>query len=65
MILDIFMPDKDTVTIDLPIKTDVPLVFAIAEKKRVKELTEKNLDIRTMTRQFKVTNMPQNYEVLG
>ena len=55
------MPDKDTVTIDLPMDTDVPLVFAVCEKKRVKDLTEKYIDIRMMTRQFVIKNLPQNY----
>lgn len=59
------MPDKDTVTIDLPLNTDVPLVFAITEKKRVKEITEKYIDIRMMTRQFSIKQLSQNYEVLG
>jgi hypothetical protein len=61
MLLDIFMPDKDTVTIDLPMDTDVPLVFAVCEKKSVKDLTEKYIDIRMMTRQFVIKNLPQNY----
>jgi hypothetical protein len=65
MLLDIFMPEKDTVTIDIPLKADSPIVLAVAQKKQVKDLTEKNLDIRTMTRQFNVTNLNQSYEVLG
>lgn len=59
------MPDKDTVTIDLPLNTDAPLVFAITEKKRVKDMTEKYIDIRMMTRQFSIKQLSQNYEVLG
>lgn len=39
MLLDIFIPDKDTVTIDIPVKTDIPLVFAVVHKKQIKELT--------------------------
>ena len=65
MLLDIFMPEKDTVTIDISLKADSPIVLAVAQKKQVKDLTEKNLDIRTMTRQFNVTNLNQSYEVLG
>ena len=38
MLLDIFMPDKDTVTIDLPLKSDVPLVLLVAQRKQVKEI---------------------------
>jgi hypothetical protein len=41
------------------------LVFAIAERKRIKDLTEKHVDIKMMTRQFAIKNFPQNYEVLG
>lgn len=65
MLLDIFIPDKDTVTIDIPVKTDIPLVFAVVHKKQIKELTEKSPDIKSVTRQFNVTNLGQNYEVLG
>lgn len=64
-LLDIFFPEKDTVTIDIPVKSETPLVFAVLQRKQVKEYVEKQLDIRTVTRQFKVTNMHANYEVLG
>ena len=60
-ILDIFMPDKDTVTIDIPVKTEVPLVIAVIAKKLVKEQTDKHLDLRTVTMGFKLPNMHQNY----
>lgn len=59
------MPDRDTVTIDVPVKTDIPLVFAVAHKRQLKDLTEKHLDIKTMTRQFNVANLPQGYHILG
>ena len=65
MILDIFMPDRDTVTIDLPVKSDTPLVLAVAHKKQLKDLTEKSPDIKSVTRQFNVSNLVQNYQVLG
>lgn len=59
------MPDKDTVTIDIPINTDIPLVLAVAEKKRVKDLTDKYLDVRKLTKPFFVNGFPQNYQILG
>lgn len=55
------MPDKDTVTIDIPVKTEVPLVIAVIAKKLVKEQTDKHLDLRTVTMGFKLPNMHQNY----
>lgn len=64
-LMDIFLPERDTVTIDLPVKAEVPLVLAVVQRKMIKEYTEKQLDVRTVTRQFKVTNMHANYEVLG
>lgn len=59
------MPEKDTVTIDISVKSEIPLVLAVLAKKQVKEQTEKNLDLKTMTKQFKLSNMPSNFEVLG
>ena len=46
-------------------RTDLPLVFAISQKKAVKDLSEKYPDIRTMTRKFQIANLNQSYEVLG
>lgn len=65
MLLDIFMPDRDTVTIDIPVKAKVPLVLAVAQKRYIKDLTDKNPDIKTVTKQFNVANLPQNYQILG
>ena len=39
MLYGILFPEKDTVMIDLPIKTDIPLVFLVASKKGVKQLS--------------------------
>lgn len=49
----------------MPVKTDVPVVFLIAQKKRVKEISEKYLDIRKITGKFNVGNLSSGYEVLG
>lgn len=61
MLLDIFMPEKDTVTIDIPMNADVPLVLAIIDKKKVKDIMEKYIDVRMLTRQFNIKSLPQNY----
>jgi hypothetical protein len=64
-ILDLVMPERDIVTIDISVKSEIPLVLAVLAKKMVKEQTEKHLDLRTMTKQFKLSNMPNNLNVLG
>jgi len=55
------MPEKDTVTIDIPMNADVPLVLAIIDKKKVKDIMEKYIDVRMLTRQFNIKSLPQNY----
>lgn len=62
---DIVFPQRDTVTIDLPIKTDVPVVLLVAQKKRVKEISQQYLDINKITGKFNVANLNSGYEVLG
>jgi hypothetical protein len=36
MLYGIIFPEKDTVTIDIPVRTEIPLVFAVAGKKKIK-----------------------------
>lgn len=63
--MDIFIPQRDTVTLDIPVKTDIPMVLGVVHKKQLKEITEKSPDIRSVTKQFSVGNLGQNYQVLG
>ncbi len=59
------MPEKDTVTIDIPVKSDLPIVFALANKKKIKEMAESYLDIKKIAGKFKISNLNDYYEVLG
>ena len=65
MLYDILFPEKDTVTIDIPVKSELPIVFAIANKRKVKEMSESYLDIKKIVGKFKVGNLNESYEVLG
>lgn len=65
MLYDILFPEKDTVTIDIPVKSDVTLVFALANKKKIKEMAENYLDIKKIAGKFKISNLNDHYEVLG
>jgi hypothetical protein len=65
LLYDIVFPEKDTVTIDIPVKTEVPLVFALGSKKKTKEMAENYLDIKKLAGKFKVSNLNEHYEILG
>jgi len=64
-VYELIWPEKDTITIDIPVKTDVPLVFLISLKKKMKTYIEKHLDVRMLTGAFEIKNMHHTYEVLG
>lgn len=64
-VYELIWPEKDTITIDIPVKTDVPLVFLLSLKKKMKSYIEKQLDLKMLTGQFEVKNLHKNYEVLG
>jgi hypothetical protein len=53
------------VTIDIPVKTEVQLVLALANKKKIKEMAENFLDIKKLAGKFKISNLNDYYEVLG
>lgn len=64
-IYELIWPEKDTITIDIPVKTEIPLVFLLSLKKKMKPYIEKQLDLKMLTGQFDVKNLHKNYEVLG
>ena len=59
------VPEKDIITIDLPMQTVTPLVFAVVPRRKVKQMTEANLDVKKLTGHFKIGNLTEAYEVLG
>jgi hypothetical protein len=64
-VYELIWPEKDTITIDIPVKTDIPLIFLLSLKKKMKSYIEKQLDLKMLTGQFDVKNLHKNYEVLG
>ena len=62
---DIVVPEKDTIVIDLPMQTVTPVVFAVVPRRKVKQMTETNLDVKKLTGHFKIGNLTEAYEVLG
>jgi hypothetical protein len=64
-IYEMIYPEKDTIIIDIPIKCEVPVVFLVANKKKVKSYSEANLDINKLTGRFEVNNLNNSYQILG
>lgn len=51
-VYELIWPEKDTITIDIPVKSEIPLVFLLANKKKMKTYIEKHLDVRMLTGSF-------------
>jgi hypothetical protein len=58
-------PEKDTITIDIPMKCEVPVVLLVANKKKIKAYSESNLDINKLAGRFDVNNLNNSYQILG
>ncbi len=64
-IYELIWPEKDTITIDIPVKTDIPVVFLLSLKKKMKSYLEKHLDVKMLTGSFDFKISSNKYEVLG
>ena len=49
---ELIWPEKDTITIDIPVKTEIPLVLLLSLKRKMKAYIEKHLDVRMLTGSF-------------
>lgn len=63
--LEFVFPEKDLVTIDIPMETTIPLVFCLAKKRELKALKEKCPDLNFLTKNFDVTGLNEPYRILG
>ncbi len=64
-VYELIWPEKDMITIDIPVKTEIPVVFLLSLKKKLKSYLEKHLDAKMLTGSFEIKNLNNNYEVLG
>ena len=48
-IYELIWPEKDTITIDIPVKTDIPIVFLLSLKRKTRSYLEKHLDVKMLT----------------
>jgi len=52
LVYEMIWPEKDLITIDIPVKSEVPLVFMLSIKKRLRGYIEKHLDVQMLTGAF-------------
>lgn len=45
-------PEKDMITIDIPVKADNPVILAIINKKKVTKTVEANIDLAKLAGSF-------------
>lgn len=62
---ELIWPEKDMITIDIPVITNIPVVFLLSLKKKMKGYIEKHLDIQMLTGSFEIKNLNASYEILG
>lgn len=60
-VYELIWPEKDMITIDIPVKTDVPVVFLLALKKKMKSYIDKYLDLKMLAGSFEIKNLHNNY----
>lgn len=65
VIYETIWPEKDLITIDIPVSVDHPIVFCLALRKKVKALTEKYLDLAKLTGTFDLKSIPSTFAALG
>lgn len=53
------------IVIDIPVQVNHPIVLCVAQKKKIKSLTEKNIDLAKLAGSFEIKNLNNNYGVLG
>ena len=49
------------IIIDIPVKSDHPIVLGIVNKKKVKKTVEENIDLAKLAGAFDVKNLAQNF----
>lgn len=63
-IYETIWPEKDTITIDVPVQANHPIVFCVANAKKIKHITEKYLDVAKLAGSFDVKGLGSTLHVL-
>lgn len=65
LIYETIWPEKDLITIDIPVKAEHPIVLCIANRKKIAKTKTAHRDIERLAGSFDVANLPTNFAVLG
>lgn len=52
LIYETIYPEKDTITVDIATETNQPIVFCVANKKKLKHVAESNIDLTKLAGSF-------------
>jgi hypothetical protein len=58
-------PEKDLIIIDISVQINHPIVFCVVNKKKLKQMTEKHLDLAKLAGTFEIKGLNPSFHVLG
>ena len=64
-VYELIYPEKDLIIVDIPVKLDLPLIWALIGKKKTKSMIETTPDLAKLTKAYEIKNLSQNYNLLG
>lgn len=64
LVYETIYPEKDTITIDIAVPNAQPIVFAVVNKKKLKHVTETNIDIAKLAGSFDVKGLNPIFHTL-
>jgi hypothetical protein len=65
LVYETIYPEKDMIVIDIATTTNQPVVFCIASKKKLKHITETNIDLAKLAGSFDVKGLNSYYHALS
>lgn len=64
LVYETIYPEKDLITIDIALSSSQPIVFCLANKKKLKHVTEANIDIAKLAGSFDVKGLNPTFHAL-
>lgn len=65
LVYEAIYPEKDLITIDIPVKIDHPVVLALINRKKVSKTFDANIDLAKLAGSFEVNSLPPSMEAFG
>lgn len=65
LIYETIYPEKDLITIDIAVSSGQPFVFCVVNKKKLKHVTQTNIDIAKLAGSFDVKGLNPNFHALS